>query len=186
MSSISDRLKKMFSEFGFIVDDGSISEAEIASYECGINLIKSDFDDYLIQIFPPQDLKYKVKEYCELAGDYLEADGYIPIILGRRLAGPWGGLSKKDMDAVMLNIRYAMKYEIEDDKMIMDGFGDDDLIRLGQFIQGYIPANFTPKIKYSAGSDFEYWDGWKKKWYILDKMKMPFNIIDELRVYLYE
>lgn len=189
MPNSNVRLTKLFSEFGFNTDEGSISNAEIESYACGIKLIEDDFGVYLKRIFPssmiPQKPSEVLYEYMELMGEYVEMMSSFQDIVGSRIGGPWGWFTKQGMDKLLYQIHYSTKYEIKDGKMIFTSVGNDTLIKMGHFIRGYVPANLTPDLS-GMKCCFSYWEKWKKKWYYLDKMGMPFNVIEEMRVDLYK
>lgn len=179
------RLKPLLENAGIEFNIDGISRAEIFAYSAGIayvwNYLEKAFDD----VFMANESD--AVKYANLLN--IDADRYSVFELKEeirnRLAMNFATATVAEHNAAFGAIgsgNYSLILDPEDDfpMMIISGVNIEDLPQLAKFIEAYTCA-FEKTIYNGNGMTFDNWDTWNQPFYALDKMALPFNIIDYLR-----
>lgn len=180
MNSMFDRMKKLLSDAGITFNSNGYSNAEIYAYASAMQYVKSYFDKILKSVFINLDDgdMYEYSQLLNLRKSDFTSDGLKACICSR-LGMPFGDYTLTNFQKAFNNIGSG-QYQITKSKVIFSDVDSTDLHKLGDFIEGYI---FLCKdfVYDGTGLTFDERDSCNMNFHDIDKMNLPFDIIDTLR-----
>ncbi len=179
MNRYYDRMKKLLLDVGIVFKDGGISKGEIIAYAKGIEILYNRIKKSLNKIYILGNENFDLSLYNNLLNidSLTEPDNVDDVI--RILSLNFGSNSKDDIQGGFSEVGEG-DYSIDDDKIVFDNIGFDQLKELGNFISGYIPL--CVKTEYNGtGLPFDDFDSLNFNFNKFDSMNLPFDIIDTLR-----
>ena len=190
MNSIYLRLRALLEQVGIEFSEHGISNAEIHAYASAIEMVRQRMQNVLRDLFIEEGAQ--LEKYASLLN--LDVSRYSQEVLVLeiiyRLSMDYGSFLTSDFEAAFDDVGSGhIMLSIDAPDMVPSArFSDvdaDDLEQLGKFIEGFIC--FSQNVSHSgSGIDFESWDIWNQSFFRLDKLGLPFSIIDKLRSDLIE
>ena len=185
MNSIFARLKALLEPLGITFETGGLSQAEIHGYSAGAELVRSFIEDAIGETFAENESG--AKRYAALLN--IDAERYTAAALvaeiRRRLAMGYACATVSEMEAAFDAVGSGTFEYYNDNGEILPtikfhNVQAEDLTELGKFIESYVCLSARTRFD-GSGMDFDGWDAWGQSFYKLDKMNLPFRILDELR-----
>ena len=185
MNDMYLRMKSLLEDAGIAFNSGGISKAEIYAYSKGVELVLDSISDGIDDIF--MQGSSNLKRYALLLN--IDSERYSPNALKteikNRLAMNFAEATVDEHERAFSAVgsgTYTLYHE-DGELLPTIKFADvdiEDLPQLAKFIEGY--TCLSERATYDgSGMDFDAWDAWGQSFYQLDKMALPFNIIDNLR-----
>ena len=185
MNSIYQRLETLLKNTGIAFNQNGISKAEVLAYSAGIafvwDIIKKALDDVFMEN------ESTAKKYAVLLN--IDPNRYTIVELKdeikRRLAMDFAHGTVTEHDAAFDAVgsgSYDLFLDPEDEfpTIVFSDVDIEDLPQLAKFIEAY--TCISERTFYDGnGMTFDDWDAWNQTFYTLDKMALPFNILDYLR-----
>ena len=178
------RMKSLLENAGISFTEEGISNAEIYAYSVGIEQVRQSLNGALSGVLANSTAgaeKYAL--LLNIDKSRYTAEELVEAII-KRLAQPFCKADVAEFDDAFDEVGSG-SYELETDPN--DGlpaivFADvelSDLPQLARFIESYTLASMHARYD-GNGMDFDGWDAWNQCFYQLDKMALPFDIIDNL------
>lgn len=185
MNDMYLRMKSLLENAGIAFNEGGLSKSEIYAYSKGMELVKNHIADGIKDLFLQNGSD--AGRYAFLLN--IDAGRYSPAALKaeikKRLAMNYGTATVAEHDEAFDAVgsgTYTIYHEEGElfPTIIFSDVDIEDLPQLAKFIEGY--TCLSERAVYDGdGMDFDAWDLWGQNFYQLDKMALPFNIIDNLR-----
>ncbi|MBQ9517428.1 MAG: hypothetical protein IJR60_05070 [Eubacterium sp.] len=185
MNEIFNRMKALLQNAGIKFTEGGISNAEIYAYAAAIKHVWEYLTDALDDVFMQGDSN--AERYAALLN--IDKNRYTLAELKEeikdRLAMNFATATIAEHEAAFAAVgsgSYDLYLDSEDyiPRMIFSGVDIEDLPQLAKFIDAYT-CSFQRTYYDGSGMTFDDWDTWNQTFWTLDKMALPFNIIDYLR-----
>ena len=185
MNSIYQRLEALLKDVGIAFNENGISKAEVLAYAAGIEYVRDTVQRALDDVFMENDST--AKKYAALLN--IDPNRYtlaeLKSEIRERLAMNFAHGTVAEHDAAFAAVGSG-SFELfldPDDEFPTIIFSDveiEDLPQLAKFIEAYTCLSERTYFD-GSGMTFDDWDAWNQTFYTLDKMALPFNILDYLR-----
>ena len=185
MNEIFERMKALLKKTGIVFNEGGISNAEIYAYAYAIKAVRDDISAAVDELFLENGAN--AHKYAKLLN--IDESRYTQSELEEeiksRFAMNFATATVEDFDAAFDAVgsgSYSLSLSEDDNvpEIIFSGVRGEDMPQLAKFIEAY---TYTRERTFfdGDGMTFDDWDDWDQSFYMLDKMSLPFNIIDSLR-----
>lgn len=185
MNSIFLRMKKLLEESGISFTEGGISNAETYAYASGLHYVTNYLRTAFYGLFLENNSEAKSYAFLLNIDPERYTDEGLVNEIKRRLAMPFGEGTVEEFEDAFAAVgsgTYSLFADPDDGfaTIVFSGVSAGDLPQLGKFIEAYT-CNSNRILYDGDGMDFDAWDNWGQCWHKLDRMALPFNIIDRLR-----
>ena len=185
MSNTFNRMKSLLQGTGISFNDGGISDAEIYAYASAVDFIMQKLQCSIDDVF--MENGSTAEKYAALLN--LDKNRYtaehLKQEIKKRLAMSYASATVTEHDAAFDAVgsgSYELLLSQNENvpTIVFSGVALEDLPQLAKFIESYTCPG--EEAYYDGdGLTFDEWDSLNKSFYSLDKMNLPFNIIDYLR-----
>ena len=185
MNSIFLRMKALLEQVGIEFSEHGISAAEIYAYASAIEMVRQNLQNVLRDVLIDDNAELEKYAYIfNIDTSRFTRDELINEII-YRLSMDYGTYLASDLEAEFDSvgsghILFSLDYPSMIPSVRFEDVDADDLEQLGKFIEGFtcLSQNVT---YFGNGMSFSSWGTWNKTFFKLDKLGLPFNIIDNLR-----
>lgn len=182
-NDIYERLSGLYEKLGLTVDDGSSEKGEILACCAGISLVKDDFEQSFLQLFPNTSFQRGLSLFCELMNiDSSLTDDEKKRLIKKGLSQCYGdyiyGIFKKEIE----DLSAVFFIESQDFVLTLSGTVTEDytlLSKIGRILNNYLPPCTVARLD-GIGLEFDYWDSTPYLFEDYDNLSLSFDVLDTL------
>lgn len=180
-SEIFSRLEGLMKSLMLSVEEGSYTRAEMKAYAAGIELAAQKLEETLNNLFADTASTSGLAMFLSLIGEKPAASQEESrrlitdaISAGRR------ALTKSEFNEILKSM--GCTYSVSGNEILLrfnSSFSKETLETVMKLIKDYVPCSSVITLA-GNGRSFSDWDALGLRWFELDGLNLPFNILDTL------